>query len=339
MVELESAPPPHLSPDAPPGIVDARPRFRRVFCEALDARRPGDAGSADCSTWLHRLDDELIVPATRPAKPTVPVEVLLVTGAFSECFGEHARPFDSAAAELADTGHEFHTIVVGGRSGTEHNATQIAAWFDDHSPEPGRPRILVGYSKGTSDILQFLADYPEQAGTVDAVVSVAGSVYGSPLADLFDGSYRLLFSHLPMYRCSKGDNDVIHSLRTDVRRQWLNETELPARPPYYSLAAFTTRDRLARSLVPTWKMLLKHDRRNDGQLLSRDALLPNSTLLGYLNADHWAVAMEIEQELEFFAHRSYPNQFPHAALLEAILDIVASDLSTPATARSRPISE
>ena len=65
--------------------------------------------------------------------------------------------------------------------------------------------------------------------------------------------------------------------------------------------------------------MLERSRRNDGQLLAHDALIPNSTLLGYLNADHWAVALDIEDESPLLAHRDVDAQFPHFALLQAIL--------------------
>jgi len=41
--------------------------------------------------------------------------------------------------------------------------------------------VLVGYSKGVPDIFEFLADYPELVPRVDAVVSIAGAVNGSPI--------------------------------------------------------------------------------------------------------------------------------------------------------------
>jgi hypothetical protein len=326
LADLRQPPSPHLSPEAPPGVTDGRAAFRHRFCQALAARDAGAAG-LDCESWLHRMDDEPAEARGVSAAMPVALEVLLVTGAFSECFGEHARPFHSASKELEGGSFRFSTVVVGGRSGAEHNAAQIAAYFDEHPPEAGRELVMIGYSKGTTDILQFLVDYPAQAEAVDAVVSVAGAVYGSPLADFFDGPYHLLFSHLPMNLCGKGDSGVVHSLRTDLRRQWLEDNALPGNTRYYSLAAFTTRDRLARSLLPSWEMLLGHGDRNDGQLLPADAIIPGSTVLGYLNADHWAVAMEIEKELEFWAHREFTAAFPHAALLHAILDQVGADLA------------
>ncbi len=309
----------------PAGIVDRRGEFRHLFCDSLEAF-PEDAQSrVSCDFWLHRLDDEPPqAPAPRSA-PSSALQVLLVTGAFSECFGEDARPFASAIGPLRDNGHRIDTIVVGGRSGTAHNAREIAQYMEQWPVRPDIPLVLVGYSKGTSDILQFLVDFPGHAGQVDAVVSVAGSVGGSPLADTFDELYKFLFSHLPAGHCAPGDGDVVHSLRPDVRDQWLRENDLPSHVRYYSLAAFTTRERIARALVLSWETLLKHGRRNDGQLLVQDALIPGSALLGYLDADHWAVALDIEDDSPLLAHRKVDAQFPHFALLQAILQQVAID--------------
>jgi len=323
--ELRRAPSPHLAAGAPPGIVDGRAAFRALFCEAL-GDYPEDAGPpVPCDFWLHRLEDEPSGPVAVRPPAAVPMQVLLVTGAFSECFGEYAAPFRSALDSLRDGGIRVDTIVVGGRSGTAHNAREIADYLHAWPVRPDVPLVLVGYSKGAIDILQFLVDFPEPAQRVDAVVSIAGSIGGSPLADEFGGLYEFLFSHLPSGHCPPGDGDVVDSLRTDVRDAWLHENALPASVDYYSVVAFTTRDRVARSLVLPWETLLKHGRRNDGQLLAQDALIPGSTLLGYLDADHWAVALDIEDESPLLANRDEEAQFPHLALLHAILRQVAEN--------------
>jgi hypothetical protein len=80
---------------------------------------------------------------------------------------------------------------------------------------------------------------------------------------------------------------------------------------------------MSAALVPAWKLLLKHDRRNDGQLLARAALIPGSTLLGYLNADHWSAAIDVESVHPILGARPDPAPFPRTALLEAILLQVA----------------
>lgn len=326
--ELRQDPSPHRLPGAPQGIVDGRPEFRNYFCASLEQTTNAETSADDCENWLLRLSDETTGPSQTGGWKETNLQILFVTGAFSECFGENARPFGSAIAELSGGNYRFGTIEVGGRSGTEHNAAQIAAFLDEWPTDPDTPLILVGYSKGTSDILQFLVDYPLAAERVDAVISVAGAVRGSPLADRFDSTYHLLISHLPSGQCEKGDGDVVHSLRTDVRKEWLDSNPLPDTVRYYSLAAFTTKDRMARALIGSWKILLGEGPRNDGQLLPEDTLIPDSTLLGYFNADHWAVAVEVEADHEFLAGRHDPTPFPHKALLQALLLQVGNDLAT-----------
>lgn len=322
--EITRDPSPHLSPDAPVGITDERSRFRVFFCDEFEARKQPDDTSA-CDSWLHRLPDEMEpVPASSHGRMSL--QALFVTGAFGECFGDSALPFANAITALQESGDDFGTIVGGGRSGTEHNAQQIAEFIKGWPVAVDKPLVLFGYSKGTSDILQFLVDFPDLAGRVSAVVSVAGAVGGSPLADRYDSIYDLLFSHLPSSHCEKGDYEVVDSLRTDLRQQWLTDNVLPEHIRYYSLVAFTTRERVATGLVPSWEALLQDSRRNDGQLVPIHAMLPGSSLLGYLNADHWAVAMELETEHGIIAKRHDPVPFPHTALLSSILRTVGEDL-------------
>lgn len=324
--DLIAAPPPHLSAAAPAGIVDSQGTFRQLFCAALSATA-GEAGNPDdCEAWLFRLPDEKPAPLLPKALPEFRGRVAIIPGAFSECFGAGARPFGDAPELIQSDTVQIEVVPVDGRSGTEHNAAQIAAFLKDWQDESIGPLILIGYSKGISDALQFLVDYPQQASRVSAVVSVAGSVRGSPLADRFGTLYDLLFSHLPSGHCETGDRAVVDSLRTGVRGSWLAENSLPGHIRYYSLAAFTDRQRLARSLLPSWEVLLGDGTRNDGQLLPEDALVPGSALLGYLYADHWGAVMELERDMPILLHRRDPATFPHTALLQAILQQVALDL-------------
>ena len=209
---------------APAGIVDRREEFRHFFCDSL-REYPGDAGSAvSCDFWLHRLDDEPARAAHAQPAVSPPVQALVVTGAFSECFGEDARPFGTAIDPLRERGHRIDTIVVGGRSGTAQNAREIAEYVEQWQVRPDLPLVLIGYSKGTSDILQFLVDFPGHASRVDAVVSIAGSVGGSPLAESFEGLYELMFSKLPSGHCrnvhSKSRHNQIRPIRP-FQQSWL----------------------------------------------------------------------------------------------------------------------
>lgn len=315
---LRSAPAPHRAIGDAAGLSDGRARFRRLFC----ARLPGDT---DCATWLWRLDDE---PSAVPSAGSTPrpLHVVLVPGAFAQCFGAMGLPFREEVAGLRAAGHRVDTIDVEGRSGTARNASLIASWFAGQQLADEMPVVLVGYSKGAADMLAFLDAYPEQAARVKAAVGVAGAVHGSPLAGgAADWGYKL-FSWLPSRQCPVGDGQIIHSLRAEEREQWLAQARLPAGIRYYSLAAMASRARVARALVPSWKQLLRTDPRNDGQLLARDQILPGSTVLGYVNADHWAMALDLEPHHPHLLAREDPGSMPRGALLQALVQQIAEDL-------------
>jgi len=190
----------------------------------------------------------------------------------------------------------------------------------------GRKVILVGYSKGGLDILRFLVDFPERAAEVDAVVSIASPVFGTPLADLAAPAYRALLAKLPMEKCPTGDGDVMASLQPDEAVRWLASNPLPEDVRYYSLAAFASRERVARALVPTWKHLGSEGQRNDGQVVTIDAVIPGASLLGFANSDHWGIALTTETVHPTLLSRPDPRPFPLEQLLVAVATFVADDL-------------
>jgi hypothetical protein len=136
------------------------------------------------------------------------------------------------------------------------------------------------------DVLHFLANYPEQALRVHAVVSVVGAVNGSPLAETAAIPYAMSAAYVPLPRCASGNHLVIEDLRPSNRLRWLATHRLPSHIRYFSLVAFTERSRMARALSLTAHILGSRDPRNDGQILASDAIIPGSTVLGYANADH-----------------------------------------------------
>ena len=309
-------------------MLDGRPAFRRAFCSTLRAEGVASPEDASCDRWLWRLADEPVAepgPALPPANPQR-LEVLLVTGAFSECVGESSRPFSAGAARLRAAGAHVRTIVVSGRSGTGPNARQIADTLSASPVEEGRRVVLVGYSKGGLDILRFLVDFPELAARVDAVVGVATPLFGTPLAELAAPTYAALGAKMPYDKCPPGDGEVIASLTPAVATQWLAANPLPANVRFYSLAAFTTREHVGRALVPFWKHLGGPGVRNDGQVVATDAVIPGSTLLGYANADHWGIAQTIETEHPLLVARPDPSLFPLEQLFVTMMTFVANDL-------------
>ncbi len=314
-------------------VQDGRAGFRDLFCSMLsaDGLPPGDDPA--CGRWLWRLPDEPAAAPDRQVATAIPqrLAIFLVTGAFSECVAEASRPFSAGVARLRASGVSVETIVVGGRSGTAHNSRQVEDAIRRAGVGEDQPLIVIGFSKGTLDVLRLLVDSPELARQVDAVVSVASPVFGTPLADVADPPYSALLATVPHEQCPPGDGLVMRSLRPIEATQWLAANPLPQSVRYYSLAGFTTRDHVARALVPSWKYLSRIDARNDGQVLAADAVIPGSTLLGYANADHWGVAQTIENVHPVLAARRDPRPFPLEQLFVSIVRFVADDLG-----RSRP---
>ena len=304
---------------------DGRAGFRRVFCEIARGDGVVPADDPECEGFLWRLADEPAPPGGGlPGRPAGPLRWFIVTGALGDCFGEDSLPFREAVARLSREGASVETLLVSGRSGTEHNAAQIEAALAAAELGPEDRVALVGYSKGAVDILQFLVDYPESAGRVAAVVSVSGPITGSPLAETGEWTYEHLLAHAFAGRCDPGDGRLVESLLPETRTRWLAEHPLPGHVAYFSLAAFTTREHLATGLRGTWQLLADSDPRNDGQVPVSDAMIPGSTLLGYANSDHWGVALTVENALPHVAGRDDPRPYPQTQLLMAIRRFVES---------------
>ena len=310
---------------------DGRARFREIFCSVATGHGVETGSDPDCRTLLWQLEDEPNPDGSKsqPPAPDASLRWFVVTGALGDCFGDDSLPFTSGIAHLRGLGLDIRTVRVGGRSGSAHNARQLAATIEAADLGPEDPIALLGYSKGAVDILEFLVAFPEQAAQVKAVVSVSGPILGSPLADLGDWAYEHLFSGTFEQRCDPGDRGVVASLVPETRKRWLASHSLPSHVRYLSLAAFTTRDHMAAGLVPTWEILAGTDKRNDGQVLIGDAVIPGSDLLGYANADHWGVALTIESALPHIAARPEPRPFPQGRLLEAIVLYASEALSSP----------
>ena len=61
-----------------------------------------------------------------------------------------------------------------------------------------------------------------------------------------------------------------------------------------------------------------------------DQVVPGSTLVGYVNADHWALAVPIARtHTTIGALFVTQNDYPREALVEALLRFVEEDLASP----------
>jgi pimeloyl-ACP methyl ester carboxylesterase len=203
---------------------------------------------------------------------------------------------------LARFGHEVDILEVEALSSSARNAGIIReAVMALPDSKEGRRLVLVGYSKGAPDILEAIATYPELQQRVTAVVSIAGAVGGTPMANTVEQSTLNLLQYFPDAECEPGDEGALESLKPEVRKRWLATHALPASIRYYSLVTYPDADHISSILKSSYDKLSQVDSRNDSQMIFYDQLIPGSVLLGYLNADHWAVAIPINRNHPFIS--------------------------------------
>lgn len=305
---------------------DLRPAFRRVLCQQL-------AAETDCSQVLRRLPDERAATGAGPTPLASATELarryrlVFVPGLLSGCAGSLVAPFQDVADALRGQGFDVHILSVEGRGSTEHNAELIAEQLSSAAADP-RPQIVFGYSKGLPDVMEALVQHPHATRQVAAVVSWAGAVGGTPLADDMSGLEKTLLEHLPLATCPAGDGSELESLRRGVRHSWWQANHLRLHVPFYSLVALPDPGHISVPLRGTSAQLAHFDVNNDGQLAANDAIVPGSALLGYVNADHWAIAIALSRQLPLL-RGLFVDDVPRAALALAAITVIHQQASHP----------
>lgn len=330
------------------GISDSRQAFAAFFDATLVSRGAAEGWRDDL--WLHgvwprtgdhakQLADLRRVFRERAASTVV----LLVPGMFGDCvdtqsvpFGDGlTRPRERSAVEAYDQYADLgllgiRMILLPGRVSSATNGALVASAIRTEAARPGVQRIvLIGYSKGTADAMEALAQLQAGGGipfAVKALVSVSGVVMGTPVAERFERLYEVVSPLVQLFDCSPSDGHDLASLTRRERVAWLAANPLPAGLRYYSITAYAAHDEIAPALRPAFDQLSAFDPRNDGQLLASDAILPHSTLLAEARADHWDVALPRDRHPNpFMRALTSGRAYPRETLFRATVQWVVGD--------------
>jgi len=327
---------------------DKRGRFREIFCAVLDARKATLPDYRGCDDAITRVGEEprgtgepvALGPARRK------LTLLFVPGVGWDCFSNWLAAEDTIGQYLRQFGYDMVTVDINGLGSSAHNAAQIRdAIANLPRGEASRDLVVVGYSKGAVDTLVALSDYPEIRDRVAAMISLAGAVGGSPLANDSSDAQLNLLQHFPGATCKPAGGGALRDLKPETREAWLAAHPLPPGIAFYSVITFPTPERISSILDGGYRKLARVDARNDSQVIFYNQFIPDSALVAYLNADHWAVAVPVARTHglvgTFVVDR---NGYPREALFEALLRLVEEDLrgagDRPSRARtgSEPLS-
>lgn len=313
-----------------PTAIDGRARFNQLFCARLTVDGKKLGYNRKCADYVNNADLNSSSKPTPPADKT-DIRMVMIGGIFSQCINNKVGLLTDtvqfiAANPMPGLGNiRFETVNVSGYSSSAHNAKIISNTLLGLELSPSERVVIVSYSKGTSDVIEALATYQKAAERVDATISVAGVVLGSPLAK----NQKLLSTMLQTIKtkCSGLDGQGLESITPEARLAFLSKNDLPTHIRYYSLAGDVPRSETSMALLPLRDWLSLHTSASDAQVPATNAVLPNSVLLGFLKADHWAIAMPFVSQTPLLA-KSFltKNKFPREIMLSAALEIVISDM-------------
>ena len=295
---------------------DLSAAFTESFCSVLQDENPDGGEWGPCSQYIQSAPTNSAASTSTRSTSLSNYRVLVIPGVLSSCqanteaFGEaqtHLREKHGMIVEFLQTPNESSSA----------NGQRIAAYLREKMQGDSRKYILVGYSKGTPDIQEALANDPQTRNAVAAFISVAGASGGSPIAGAMPSIVQQYTATLKLGTCQGDVAEAFKSLRQDVRKRFLADHPDPL-VPTFSLAAVSDATTTSKMLREAWKLLTAYDANTDSQLLLSDAIVPGGNFFGTLHADHLAVALNYlssnDSTIRAAADR---NRYPRSALLEA----------------------
>ena len=300
-------------------VTDRSKPFADTFCATL----PHTAGNwGACGAYL-----ETQVPLPPPVSSEIktPLKVFIVGGAFSECFdNKNLFVYDKSLDHLREHGVVFgERLHVGGTNTPEENAKAIAKYLDTY---PG-DYIAIGHSKGAVDLMAAIQGHDNARRQIKVLVSVAGAIGGSRLADLgvklgIQGFQDAVLKS-GLGRCEIVDHGGIESLSRKVRYEALRQWHPPQSLRTYSLVAVSSKLKTSKPLHTMWERNAYYSIDQDSHIIAEEAIIPGSEFLGIVNADHWAIALPMSEH-PLTKDKVDQNPFPRTALLEAIVRYVTT---------------
>ena len=207
--------------------------------------------------------------------------------------------------------------------------------FQDHYPE--KFSHCFGCGKSNPDGLHLKSHWDAEDTIARFTVSpkysggVPGNVYGGMVASLLD-CHGTASAAAFAYRAAgreMGDDGALDSLRTGVRQNWLAQHPLPDTIHSYSMVALPQAGMVSAILQPGYDQLAAIHPLNDSNVLFYDEIIPGSTLLGYANADHWAIALPVAQSSPTLgATVVNENLYPREVLWQAMIEFIINDLES-----------
>lgn len=301
----------HMKPDT----TNVSSAFGDYFCSVLAQNNPDGGDWGDCSKWMDpagKSDMKLQAIANK-------YRLLVIPGIMNTCVSG-TPAYEAGRKYLADKFGIVSDIIAVPNDSSEDNARIIGDYLMENGAKGAKPFIVLGYSKGTPDLQVTLATRPDARKYVAAFISVAGASGGSPIADSIPDQVQKYGGYTNKATCKGDATKGMASLRRDERQRFLATYPHPF-VATYSLPAVMDEEAIKATKLSTAAILSTYDKYHDGQVLKGDAIIPESSYLGFAKSDHLSVALAFEQTSEGVAAK-----YPRSALLEALLRFVIDDL-------------